>query len=263
MTTIPYSSSLINQFAIQNLPRKPNGYYRSKLFMSTSSSNPLISAANPIFSLLERIGLSSTLPPIESIHKNIEHELLAFQSYLIKKNYAEELIVIANYLLCATVDELIGKNYMRLYKEPVEFVAFTSIGSDKQGPQKLFFDIVNHLKEKTHQYLDLIELAYYCLITGFEGEKHVLSDGRQSLDNLIEELHLLINQYRVHKPNQPLKEKITPLRMKTNHKPTAIAAMITLGAILSICFLSHTWLSHKAHKILLEHQTATKKMDNK
>ena len=82
MTTIPYSSSLISRFAIANLPRKPDGYYRSKLFISMSSSNPLISAANPLFSLLERLGLSSTLPPIETIRKNIEHELLAFQSLL-------------------------------------------------------------------------------------------------------------------------------------------------------------------------------------
>jgi type VI secretion system protein ImpK len=263
MTTIPYSSSLISRFAIANLPRKPDGYYRSKLFISMSSSNPLISAANPLFSLLERLGLSSTLPPIETIRKNIEHELLAFQSHLTKKNYAEELAIIAHYLLCATVDELVGKNYMRLYKEPVEFVAFTPLGSENQGPQKLFFDIVNHLKEKTHQYLDLIELSYYCLITGFEGEKHLLSDGRQTLENLIDELHQLINQHRVHKPNQPLKEKITPLKTKINHKKTAIAASITFGAILSICFLSHILLAHKAHTILLEHQSALNKMDYK
>lgn len=261
MTTLSYSSSLASRFAITNLPQQPEGYYRSKLFMNASSSNPLISAANPVFSLLERLGLSSSLPPIKKIRNNIEHELYAFQSRLTRKKYAEELIIIAHYLLCATIDELLGKNYLRLHGKPIEFVAFTPLSSDNQGPQRLFFDIVNHLKEKTHQYLDLIELAYYCLITGFEGEKHILSDGRQTLENLIEELHQLINLHRVHKPTQPLREKImiTSSATKTNHKPIAILAALTAVAILSMFYFSTVSLEHKANSILLKHQPSLQK----
>lgn len=254
MTQSTYPSSLVNRFALTNLQRQPEGYYRSKLFMISTSSNPLLSSANPVFSLLERIGLSSTLPSIETIRESIEHELNAFQCRLTRKNYAEELVVIAHYLLCATVDELVGKNYMRVIGTPVEFVAFTPLSQENQGPQKLFFDIVNHLKEKTNQYLDLLELAYYCLITGFEGEKHLLADGRQVLDNLIEELHLLINEHRVHKPNIPLKEKIMPLSTPTNKKAIPIMALVTTGLVVAMWFSSHMWLNSKANRILRDHQ---------
>src|SRR3989338_2255566 len=123
MTQSTYPSSLINRFALTNLQRQPEGYYRSKLFMISTSTNPLLSSANPVFSLLERIGLSSTLPSIETIRESIEHELNAFQCRLARKNYAEELVVMAHYLLCATVDELVGKNYVRVIGTPVEFVA--------------------------------------------------------------------------------------------------------------------------------------------
>lgn len=261
MTLNTYSSSLVSRFELANLQRQPEGYYRSKLFMISTSTNPLLSSANPVFSLLERIGLSSTLPSIESIRDSIAHELYAFQSNLARKNHAEELVMIAHYLLCATVDELIGKNYLRVVGTPVEFVAFTPLSNDNQGPQELFFEIVNHLKEKTHQYLDLIELAYYCLITGFEGEKHMLTDGRQVLDNLIEELHQLINQHRVHKPNLPLREKIMPLPMQTNHTSILVVALITAGIIFSMWYSSYAWLNHKASGILLKHQPNSTSMD--
>lgn len=261
MTSIPYSSSLVGQFALANRKLQLDGYYRSKLFILSSSGNPLIAAAGPVFSLLERLGLSSTLPPIKSIRHNIEHELSAFQSRLTRKSYADELILIAHYLLCATVDELIGKSYLRVHGEPVEFIAFTPLSSEKQGPQRHFFDIVNLLKEKTNQYLDLLELAYYCLITGFEGEKHIMTDGRQTLENLIEELHQLINQHRVHKPIHPFKEQILPLPVRVNHKPIAIAMLATLGAILFMCYLSHAKLESKAYKMLLAHQPIVTKME--
>jgi type VI secretion system protein ImpK len=257
MTTAPYSSALITQLALTTKRQLPEGYFRSKLFINTSGANPLLSAASPLFSLLERLGLSSSLPPIEQIRHNIEHELYAFQSRLIRKRYADELTTIAHYMLCATIDELIGKNYLRVHGEPIEFVAFTPLSTEAHGPQRLFFDIVHQLKEKTHQYLDLIELAYYCLITGFEGEKHVMTDGRQVLENLIEELHQLINQHRVHLPNQPFKEKPPTVTRPVGKTPLFIAAGLTLAIILSVGYISYSWLDNKTNQLLAKHQTIT------
>lgn len=252
MTTMP---SLVSRFATGLMQQRPDGYYRSKLFMTSVSSNPLISAGNPIFTLLERIGLSTTLPSIEAIRNSIEHELYAFQSRLARKNYADEFVAIGHYLLCATVDELLGKNYLRVVGSSVEFVAFTPLSPDNQGPQKLFFDIVNSLKEKAHQYLDLIELAYFCLISGFEGEKHLLADGRQTLENLIEELYQLIKLHRVHKPNQLLLDRMSPIEKSTRQKPMLLMGILTALSIVTLYVLSHVWLNHKANKILREHQS--------
>ena len=55
-----------------------------------------------------------TLPPIHLLRENIEHELHAFHSRMSCQNYASELITIPHYLLSATIDELLGKNYLRL-----------------------------------------------------------------------------------------------------------------------------------------------------
>ncbi len=252
MSAEPYSASLVNRLAVPGNHRIPQGYYRSKLFINSSTTNPLVAAAGPLLSLLERLCISPTLPPVCSIRDNIEHELHAFHSRLAGQQYADEFIVIASYLLSATIDELLGKNYLRTAGHPAEFKAFTPSSHDEIGPQRRFFDIIHHIKERTNQYLDLLELAYYCLIAGFEGEQHLRTDGRQILDNLIEELFQLIQQNRADKPHRLFKEQATTLPELKNHKTLAVAALIALCTMVSIYFISHTLLEHQAKTVLMK-----------
>lgn len=261
MLAEPYSASLVSRLAIPGSLRAPQGYFRSKLFINSSTTNPLVAAAGPLFSLLERLSVSPTLPPINNIRENIEHELQAFRCRSSGQQYADEFVVIACYLLSATIDELLGKNYVRLYGQPAEFKAFTPSSHDDTGPQRRFFDIVHFIKERTHQYLDLLELAYYCLIAGFEGEQHLRSDGRQTLDNLIEELYQLIQQNRANKPHRLFKEPTKNLPESWDKKPIIMATLIAISALISTYFISHALLESKAKSVLLGH-TILANMDN-
>ena len=77
----------------------PAGYFRSKLFSSNAASNPLVAAASPILSLLERLCISQTLPAIETMRENLEHELFAFHNRLSQQHYADDTIALAYYLI--------------------------------------------------------------------------------------------------------------------------------------------------------------------
>jgi type IV/VI secretion system ImpK/VasF family protein len=244
---------LVNQLSIPDSCLVPQSYYRSKLFVSAYTTNPLVAAASPILSLMERLCLSPTLPPIEIIRENIQHEIFAFHSRLISQKYAHEFIVIANYLLTATIDELIGKNYLRLFNKNAEFQAFTPPSIDGIEPQSRFFEVLHFIKKRANQYLDLIELAYYCMITGFEGEQHVRADGRQTLDNLIEELYQLIQQHRVNKPHRlfKLQEKLT--KEPKTHKPLTIAILIAIGIISLTYFASNSLIDQKTQALIIGH----------
>ena len=94
-------------------------------------------------------------------------------------------------------------------------------------------------------------MAYYCLITGFEGEYHLRTDGRQILDNLIEELYQLIQQNRANKPHRLFKEITLTLPELTSYKPTVVAVLLALGTLISVYFASHTLLENKAKTVLL------------
>jgi len=253
MNAETYSASLLSRFVVPIKSIVPQGYYRSKLFVNASTANPLVAAAGPLLSLLERLCVSPTLPPITNLCDNIEHELNAFHSRLVGQHYASEFMVIASYLLCATIDELVGKNYIRLYGKAAEFKAFTPSSHDDVGPETRFFEIIAFIKERTNQYLDLLELGYYCLITGFEGEQHLRADGRQHLDHLIEEIYQLIHQNRANKTHRLFKEHATIMPQKTNHKPIITSSLIVLGTLISLFFVSHVLLEYKAKSVLLGH----------
>ncbi|WP_133129401.1 type IVB secretion system protein IcmH/DotU [Legionella yabuuchiae] len=253
MIAEPYSASLVSRFAVPKKHRVPQGYYRSKLFIASSATNPIIAAAGPIFSLLERLCVTQTLPPIEEIRMNIEHEVQSFHSCLLGQEYSNELIIIAQYLLCATIDELLGKNYLRMYGSPAEFKAFTPSDLDDEGPQKRFFKITVYLKDHASQYLDLLELAYYCLIAGFEGEYHLKPDGRQALDNLIEEIYQAIQIHRVHKPLHLFKEQSQSSTTSSHRKSILTTGILAVGVLITVYLFSNILLEHKAKNVIKGH----------
>jgi len=111
MTDENYIPSLVTNHGINSgLLSIPQGYYRSKLFIAPVSTNSLVAAAGPLLSLLERLCLSSSLPAIEQIRTNMEHEIYAFLSKLAAAKHPEALISIAHFVLAATPEALIGKN---------------------------------------------------------------------------------------------------------------------------------------------------------
>lgn len=260
MTAELFSAPFVSRLSLPGTQMLPQGYYRSKLFIAPFSTNPMVAAAGPLLSLLERLYLSPSLPPVENIRDSIDHELRAFHSRLNGRAYSEELGAIAHYLLCATIDELLGKNYLRVYGKIAEFKAFTPSSHDDKGPEERVFDILNYIKERPNQYLDLLELAYYCLITGFEGIQHGRTDGKQVLDNLLEELFQLIKSYRVNKPLQLFSEQQPQATFRKNHKPYITMAIIALSLMTASYFTSHTLLDKQAQKVQFGH-IVTAKLD--
>lgn len=246
-------TSIAGHLAIPGSTVAPQAYYRSKLFITPFSTNSLVAAAGPILSLLERLCLSPSLPPIEHIRDNIEHELHAFHSKLHASKYASELIHIARYLLAATIDEQLGKNYLRVFNQTFQFQAFTPLTSDGAQPQQRFFEILSYIKERPNQYLDLIELVYFCLVAGFEGEHHMKADGRQILENHIEELFQLIQQYRFNQPHRLFNENPLPKTMQNNYKTAIAATLIAVTVVIGAFFTSQVVLENKAKNVLFGH----------
>ncbi|WP_347252362.1 type IVB secretion system protein IcmH/DotU, partial [Legionella sp.] len=83
------AASFVSPLSLPGTHKMPQGYYRSKLFIAPFTTNPLVAAAGPILSLVERLYVTPSLPPIHSIRENIEHELRAFHSRLNSKAYTE------------------------------------------------------------------------------------------------------------------------------------------------------------------------------
>lgn len=236
----------------------PAGYFRSKLFSSNAASNPLVAAASPVLSILERLCVSQTLPAVDSMRENLEHELFAVHSRLVNQQSSEDTIALAYYLLSATIDELLGKNYLRVYGQPTAFKAFTPSNANDLGPESQFFIIITHLKDHGSQYLDLLELAYYCLIAGFEGEQHLRTDGRQVLENLMEDLHKIIQRHRIYKPQLLFKTPNPTLKESNHYRPFITTIMLSLSLLTAMYMGSQRLLDYQAKNVFQHYSTMVK-----
>lgn len=213
-------------------------YYRSKLFISGFSNNDLVAAASPIFSLLDRISVSATLPPIDELRKNIEHELLAFDSRLHRQLEDGSSNKVARFMLCATIDELVGKNYLRLRIHEANFKAFSTSNTAHKSPQDVFFELLSAIQEQPQLHLDALEFAYFCLISGIEGPYHNDPTGRQKLDTLLEELHQGILQHRVYRPSA--EQKSPDIKLAKSQPIIQKKTLLWLGGLFLIGSIAWT-----------------------
>jgi type VI secretion system protein ImpK len=232
---------------------KELGYYRSKVYTFYQQDNPLVSAAQPIFSCIERIKLYKEPPQLASLQESLSHELKAFQSKASLNDYSQEYITISSYLLTSTIDELLAKSYQKDASKQVSFKAFTPVSNDNLGPEQRFFDILELILDSPNQYLDLIELAYLCFNTGFEGKYHFHANGKQQLDDIIDRLFQILEQYKSCKKHQFFtNEEVIPRVYKSSKLWLIITSASTI-LVLTSFILSQFNINKKASSLINNH----------
>ena len=84
-------------------------YYQSKISNTALSINALIAAASPLFLLSTRLSHLTILSDSnrQKLFQDLQHEIKAFENKAKAQHYRSESILIARYLLCAFLDELI------------------------------------------------------------------------------------------------------------------------------------------------------------
>lgn len=224
-------------------------HYRSKLYTSKIGVNPLVTAAHPVFSILERINLSDKPPELALLQENFSHELQAFMTKAKSSEHTQEMILIAHYVLSATIDEVVEKachknNQHALHTRVISLNAIGDIDAinsmqDKHShthseinpdinPDNHVFDILENAMIKPNFYLDIIEFIYFCIITGFEGKYRTDPNGKQALENTLDALHKTIQE---HKPSNIEKLFIQPT---STQRFASLKPFPWLGFILSL-----------------------------
>jgi type VI secretion system protein ImpK len=243
-------------------------HYRSKLYTSKIGVNPLVTAAHPLFSILERINLSEKPPELSSLQENLSHELQAFMTKVSTSEHAEETILAARYLLCATIDEVIDKAYRDHAEEPEDILpalevhedSVTEVPNEKISPDTQFFLILDKAMSKPDFYLDLIELTYFCIITGFEGKYHSAPNGKQALENLLDSLYQLIIAQKPPSPEKLFVQSAGTRRFTSVKSfPWKWFVSILVGVIATGYLIASYQLNQKAVHVLESSEKARQK----
>ena len=81
--------------------------YRSKAFTTKVSINPLVAAASPIFSVVEKLKRTEQVTDIKQLQQDLHHEIRVFEDKVRADGYSPQTVFAGCYVLCAWIDEMI------------------------------------------------------------------------------------------------------------------------------------------------------------
>ena len=225
---------------------KSGSYYRSHLYTSYHGINPLVTAAHPLLSIIDRLQLSRSIDTNSDFYANLQYELKVFEGRCLAANYEEETVFIAHFLLSACINEILhDRETFSTFKK---LMPPTDV--QEHTPDVQFFEILDKVIDKPDHYLDLLELIYLCLSLGFEG-KYRQSE-HEKLKELMETLYHTISSRR-QQSQQSLFETPNTQQQTTHSTKTDLHWSVWgIGSliVMSILFLGSNWyLDHKAQSL--------------
>ncbi|MEI8054773.1 MAG: type IVB secretion system protein IcmH/DotU [bacterium] len=173
-----------------------SGLYRSRIYTTSASINPLIVACDPILTLVASLKTIEYPSDRNKFLEDLAHEIRAFEHRARFTNYPENIITAARYALCCLLDETIaltsewGKDNGWLNNN-----LLTIFHNENYGGE-YFFTIIDRALENIAHNLHLIELLYLCLNFGFAGKHRNTAYGKSELASVTNKLYQTICQYR-------------------------------------------------------------------
>jgi type VI secretion system protein ImpK len=180
----------------------------SRLEKVKTAQNPLLEAAKPLLLAIaqtprELLGAES----IDVWYDLLAQEVNAFTQICSKANIRREHAVTASFCLTTAIDEAANSTLWGGTRdiEQAGIWAGQQLASrfhgDVQGGKK-FFLLVGRLSTHAEEHLDLLEVMYYILGLGFEGQYSTITNGRRKLEAIRHRLLVLISSARGAVPRE-------------------------------------------------------------
>ncbi len=173
-----------------------HAYYRSRIFTAQSGDNTLLVAAAPILCLFGRLQNCKQFPNAIDLHNHLAHELSAFETQSERQGITQETIRLARFALCATLDEILIRASWQNEELFWEHHSLLSRFEGEEDGSEKFFLIIERLFENPKRHLDLLELFYVCLSSGFEGKYRNSPELKIELEQLLDKLYFSISEQR-------------------------------------------------------------------
>jgi type VI secretion system protein ImpK len=157
--------------------------------------NILLSSASDLIILASNIRSLEPSNSIEQLRRDIENLITKFDQQVNQFNLSNEVCLTARYLLCCLLDELVLSTPWGSESAWSNQTLLSKYHNETSGGEK-FFLIVNKLLEQPQRNIDLIELCYVCLSSGFCGKYRLSKQGESQLLDICQRLYAPIEQIR-------------------------------------------------------------------
>ena len=200
--------------------------------------NPLVQAASPLLILAGRLRGSLQATDVGVLRKQVLEEISHFEERARQNGVANEVALAARYALCAALDEAVLATPWGAQSEWAQQTLLVLLHREAWGGEK-FFEMLERISQDPRRHIDLMELQYLCIATGFSGKFQVLERGQERLGEIQRELYRKIREYRGTAPPQlslrweGLQDKRNPLIRFVPWWVVGAAAL----AVLTVAFI--------------------------
>jgi len=156
--------------------------------------NPLMASATSLFAFINKLNNTLHYEDIAGLHRYLTYELQAFEHAATGKGYHQEIILIARYTLCATLDDIII-NTVWGHEKWQDYRLLQNFPMEMQNCDR-FYLILEKMLEDGQNYIDIIELMYLCINLGFLGPYGKNPYYMQDIDSLKERCYGTIRRIR-------------------------------------------------------------------
>lgn len=167
-----------------------------------SGNSPLIAVANPILNLVYQIRTLVHNADPDRLKTYLADEIRRFDANAKAQGIPAEHVVAARYCLCTVLDEAAAQTPWGGSGAWSKNSLLVTFHNETWGGEK-FFQLLAKLAQTPAQYIDVLELMYYCIALGFEGRYRIVSNGQSQLENLKRRLADIIKTAR-GVPDRPL-----------------------------------------------------------
>lgn len=239
-----FSAGLMNSAPLVGI----RSHFRSRTFTSHIGYNSLISAAGVLLAFNEQVKEIPQHENLKQLHEDLVHEIRTFETNAQERGYAAETILIARYILCATLDETIvfSSQANTLMWQQYKLM---SLFQNEQSTDERFFLIVDRLLSVPVIHLELLELVYLCLSLGFEGKYRYENKGHYQLNEIKDKLYQQIREVR----QDPPKLFIVSDSNNKNNPPISFWMVFFKAIIIAFIFIG---LIYGSFRIVFEQVSA-------
>jgi type VI secretion system protein ImpK len=183
--------------------------------------NIILSCASDLVILASHIRSLEPSNSIEQLRRDIETLITKFDQQINQFNLGKEVGLTARYLICCLVDELVLSTPWGSDSVWSQQTLLSKYHNESSGGEK-FFLIANKLLEQPQRNIDLIELCYVCLSSGFCGKYRISKQGESELLQISQKLYAPIEQVR------PIGRDLSPTWRGVGNTKTGIVKQFPL-----------------------------------
>lgn len=208
-------------------PNHPPNQVNLNASVQFDGENIILSCASDLIILASHIRSLEPSNSIEQLRRDIEALITKFDKQIEQFNLSKEVGLTARYLICCLLDELVLSTPWGSDSAWSQQTLLSKYHNETSGGEK-FFLIVNKLLEQPQRNIDLIELCYVCLSSGFCGKYRLSKQGESELLQVSQKLYTPIEQIR------PISRDLSPTWQGVGKEETGFVKQFPLPVFFLI-----------------------------